>query len=841
MDSSKDKKLNNSTHILPFMKKSLFLDNWRFIQIEPSDLSTIKEIIPLLNHEDDLTEINPVFKSFKVPGTLQSNLAIIEDFNPYFEKNIDRFTPLENKCLILVHPLPELNPSKDYYLEFDWIDTNADIFLDGQKISSSNNAFLKKKIAIPKEISTTLLILILYPHMSYINEELYDFPPIKNPLDRVFVRKPSYNYGWDFSPRTLLIGIGSVEIKEQNDLTIEDIFVYTEDISENKASLNVQWSVQTKFPMSVDFSLEIFFKDTNKSIYKDIIKSELEKGHSQIKFNINLPQVELWWPNGYGKQNLYNLKISTITHDELKETTFGIRKIELVLKDKEKHTFIFKINDTKIWAKGANWVPTDSLLNYSQYKKYQTLLLLAKNANFNMIRIWGGGVVEKEEFYNLCDELGLMIWHDFQFACSVYPQTEEYLENVNSEVRGIIQRLRSHASIVLWNGNNENEWIDFQHYTSSYREEKRIGEKLHHLKMRACEELDPSRPYWRSSPWSPSSEFSFEFDPNSPLEGNRHNWEVWHGLDQPDLKPAQYEHYYNEKGILISEFGIQSLPVQETIDEIFSLENQNNYNEIWKFHNCNMPKIEVNLVKFKEPKNITDFIIYTQAAQAFGLKYAIDTWRERKWQMTGALLWQFNEPWPTICWSLIDYYNRPKMAYWFVKRSFEKVLPVYNAKDHTVSVINDNLETIKGQLTIREYQFPDVLIKETVTDVTINANDLSSLEYQHTQQSEIIYLEFESNVGRSINHTLMKNVVNLQISDPEIKVGYSPASKRLNIVSKEMIFILKLDPSLEPEENYLVIPQNTPYEVLLNKGLLNPTIKTSIWNHPEKSIKVNID
>ncbi|MHA1988334.1 MAG: glycoside hydrolase family 2 protein [Promethearchaeota archaeon] len=822
------------------MKKSLFLDNWRFTQIESSRLSSIKEIIPQIKHADDLTKINPTFQSFNVPGTLQSNLALIEGFNPYFEKNIERFTRLENKCLILVHPIPELDPLKDYYLEFDWIDTNVDVFLDGKRIDSSNNAFLKKRIAIPKGSSTNLLILILYPHMSYVNEEAYDFPPIKNPLDRVFVRRPTYNYGWDFSPRTMLIGIGSVELCEQNDLSIQDIFVYTENISENKASINVQWSVQTKFQMDMDFSLEIFFKDTNKSIYKNKIKSKLDKGYSQIKSKINLPQVKLWWPNGYGKQNLYKLKISTITHDESKETTFGIRKIELVLKDKEKHTFIFKINDTKIWVKGANWVPTDSLLNYSQYNKYETLLLLAKNANFNMIRIWGGGVVEKEDFYNLCDELGLMIWHDFQFACSVYPQTDEYLENVNSEVRGIIQRLRSHVSIVLWNGNNENEWIDFQHYTASYREKKRIGEKFHHLKMRACEELDPSRPYWRSSPWSPSSENSFDFDPNSTLEGNRHNWEVWHGLDQPDLKPPQFEHYYNEKGIFIAEFGIQSLPVQETINEIFSMENQTNFNKIWEFHNCNMPKIEVNLVKFKEPRNITDYIIYTQAAQAFGLKYAIDTWRGRKWQMTGSLIWQFNEPWPTICWSLVDYYNRPKMAYWFVKKSFEKVLPVYSPKDHIIRVINDNLDKIIGQLTIREYTFPNVLIKETVTEISINANDLSSLEFEHAQQTEIIYLEFDSNFGRFMNHILTKNVVDLQISDPEINVDYSPVFKKLNIVSKEIIFILKIDPSLEPEENYIIIPQNTPYEVLLNKDLLTSKIKLSIWNYPEKSINVNI-
>ncbi|MHA1237216.1 MAG: glycoside hydrolase family 2 protein, partial [Candidatus Hodarchaeales archaeon] len=722
------------------MHDLLSLEKWKFAHIESSELKPIKEIIPSLRGDDDLTKFPLNFRPFKVPGTLQSNLSILEGFNPYFEKNSERFSSLENDCLILIHILPKLDHSKEYYLEFDWIDTNADIFLDGKQIGFANNAFLKKKVTIPRSISTPILIVILYPHMSYVNEETYDFPPIKNPIDRVFVRKPTYNYGWDFSPRILLLGIGSVEIKEKRSLTIEDIFVFTEDIFENKADLNIQWSVQSKNNFKVEFSLEIFFKETNESIYKENITHKLEKGHSQIKTKVFLSQVELWWPNGYGKQNLYTLRITGITHEILKETTFGIRKIELLLQDKQRKTFFFKINDTRIWAKGANWVPTDSLLNYSPYEKYQTLLILAKNANFNMIRIWGGGVVEKEEFYNLCDELGLMIWHDFQFACSVYPQTEEYLENVNYEVRGIIKRLRVHPSIVLWNGNNEDEWIDFQHYTQSYREEKRIGEKLHKLKMKACKELDPSRPYWRSSPWSPSSENSFDFDPNSPLEGNRHNWEVWHGLDQPDLKPPQYEHYYNEKGIFISEFGIQSLPVQKTIDEIFSSDNQKHYNEIWEFHNCNMPKIEANLVKFVEPTKISEYIIYSQAAQAFGLKYAIDTWRGRKWQMTGALIWQFNEPWPTICWSMIDYYNRPKMAYWFVKRAFNAILPVYSDKENSVSIINDTLFQIHGQLEIQEYKLPGDLINKALFELTIKANDTSSIEYTPSPEAEIIFL-----------------------------------------------------------------------------------------------------
>ena len=179
---------------------------------------------------------------------------------------------------------------------------------------------------------------------------------------------------------------------------------------------------------------------------------------------------------------------------------------------------------------------------FSKEKKYRKLLTLAKKANFNMIRIWGGGVIERDIFYELCDELGIMIWHDFQFACSVYPEDDLFLAEIENEIRFILKRLRNHPSIVLWCGNNENEWIYYQKFPEHFKNGLGIGYKLHDLKKRLCKQYDPTRPYWRSSPWSMN-----EKDPNSQKEGNCHDWAVWHGL-RFDY-PREFEHYAQNRSV----------------------------------------------------------------------------------------------------------------------------------------------------------------------------------------------------------------------------------------------------------------------------------------------------
>ncbi len=802
--------------------------------VNPSALDEIQTRVSNIRSKSDITRLSLDFKPFKVPGTLQSNLASIEKLNPFYEKNMKFFDVLEQKTLLLISDLPPLDEFKNYILKFEWIDTTANIYLNGNLIGSSNNAFQRKEILLEKTIlkDSNVLILILYPHMNYVDQES-DIPQI-NPIDRVFVRRPAYNYGWDFSTRALLLGIGRVTIEEEVKFNIEDIFIYTSNLTSTEAQIEIEWTCRSQSPFNALYSIGIFFKDN--SITKELIQ-ELQIGKNTTKTQIIVKNPEIWWPNGYGSPNIYSIMIREKTTNTIKSSKFGIRTIELVLEEGSKSVFYFKVNGKRIWARGANWVPTDILQNFSEDKKYQTLLNLAKDGNFNMLRIWGGGVVEKDIFYDLCDELGLMLWHDFNFACSIYPETEDFLINVNGEIREVIQRLRNHPSIILWNGNNENEWIDFQHLTPSYRELRQIGVKLHKIKAQACSDLDPSRPYWRTSPWSPSAETNYEIDPNSPNEGNRHNWEVWHGVGQDRFVPPEYEHYYNEQGKFITEYGIQSLPSEQTIEKIFSEETKKKPNEIWEFHNCDLEKLNINLRKFGKPSDIKEWILYSQIAQASAMKFAIDTWRSRKWNIGGCLIWQYNEPWPTICWSLIDYYNFPKISYWFVKRAYAPLLPIFDPKKEQIVVINDTFHLTMGSLRIVELRFPDVILKSTKTEILIEPNSKAVKSYIIDPNSELIYLEFISTKQKVTNYCLLKDPKELEIPNPliNLKIGKNPY--KLILLSDKIAFVTKIDFTLNLKDNFVLIIPNEPCSIEATSPIKRSEIKISVWIHPEKIIQ----
>ncbi|MHA1974502.1 MAG: beta-mannosidase [Candidatus Hodarchaeales archaeon] len=814
------------------------LQTWQFAIVKIEKLNEIRKKISEVTQEEKLKYLDLTFREFKIPGTLQSNLARLEDLKPYFEKNMEYFSSLENDGLLLICKLPKLELDNDYTLKFRWIDTNADIYLNGIKISSSSNAFIDKTIFVPKDILTNsnLLVVLLYPHLIFVDKDT-DLP-MHSPADRVFVRRPIYNYGWDFAPRVLLLGIGETFI-EKKTLFVRNIFVQTKTIKENEAELEVEWEVESDLDQEVNFIIEIMEESCKEVIQKIELATKLKNNYSKHKVNLKISNAKFWWPNEYGDPNLYLVRIAVKDSGYFKETSFGIRTVELVLKEKDKNIFIFKINGVKLWAKGANWVPTDILTNFSEEAKYRKLLEMAKSANFNMLRVWGGGVVESDDFYNICDELGIMLWHDFQFACSVYPETKEYLANVEKEIKSIILRLRNHPCIVLWNGNNENEWKDFEHFTPIFRKESGLGEKLHHLKQRLCKELDPSRPYWRSSPWSPTSETDYEFDPNSPEEGNRHNWEVWHGKDQPNFQPPEYEHYYEERGKFVTEYGIQSLPTRSTITKIFSTKTRQQPNDVWEFHNCVFDKIKVNMKKMGEPKDIDEWILFSQAAQAFGMKYAIDIWRARKWDMAGSLIWQFNEPWPTICWSLIDYFDNPKMSYFFVKRAFSPILPVFDPISNTITVINDTLKDIEGKLTIKEYSFSSDEIQRSEYNIEIKANSKTCINFNTHSESDIVNLSFQGQGSKYNNFTLLRDPAKLQIPEPELKVSFDIRNNTLMISSQTLAFVIQIDPNLEPEDNFIIVFPDETVKISIKNPPNNNKCLIKVWSYPAKLISLN--
>lgn len=814
----------------------LKLTNWYLFK---TDLAKKEYVLNKIKEKNTIKSVQLQIKPFKVPGTLQSNIIKELGLDPYYEKNMQRLDLLENQAALLMCEFSLNDNIQDCYFIFEHIDTISEIFLNGNLIGKTANAHISHKIMISPSFlkkGKNLLSLFLSPAIAFVDNNA-SLPDIK---DRVFVRRPTYNYGWDFAPRAVLLGIGNVKLYMKDEISLTNAFVFTDNCSEEKADLGLEWTTETNHDAQLEFILTIKNLMTDEIIYSEQFSQFLRRGGNNCKKTISIERPNLWWPNGYGNQPLYELKLIEKATGVSINTKFGVRKIRLLLENNNDHSFIFEINNKKIWAKGANWVPTDALTNYSEEKKYRELLSMAKDANFNMIRIWGGGVVEKNTFYDLCDELGIIVWHDFQFACSVYPETKEYLENVENEITHILKRLRNHPSIVLWCGNNENEWIYFHNYNEDYREETKPGEKLHQMKRRCCEQLDWTRPYWRSSPWSPSSEESFSFDPNSQKEGNCHDWFVWHGVGQPNSEPPEFEYYAKNKAKFITEFGIQSLPVKETIDRLFSPVTQSAPNDVWEFHNCDLHKIKVNMEKFGQPKTIDEWILYTQAAQAFGLKFAIENWRSRKFMTAGSLIWQLNEPWPTICWSLVDYYNRPKMAYWFVKRAYEPLIVLQDYETGKIIIVNDYDKEIKGTLFLQEYTLEGKLLTQNRYSISIGANDTYELEVnsETLSKGDFRWIKFSNEHFFTENLVFPCDPIEVDFPDPNISAILEREKQILTLQSEKLAFVVELPLEYEPNDNYFHLIPQISKQIKLNRLPKNSIIDISIWKYKKKSVVI---
>jgi beta-mannosidase len=430
-----------------------------------------------------------------------------------------------------------------------------------------------------------------------------------------------------------------------------------------------------------------------------------------------LPNPALWWPHGYGEQALYDLDISLWRGDTRLDTfrdRVGIRTVKLDQShDPDEvgtQNFTLVVNGVPIFAKGANWIPADLLNGRVNRARYAELLRLLVEANGNMLRVWGGGQYEQDDFYRLADEMGVMIWHDFMFSCALYPDDDaQFVHEVRIETEYQLRRLRNRASVVLWVGNNENDWIeDMRHWEQPGHDFG--GKRLYHEVLpEVVARLDPSRPYWPSSPYGGN-------DHNSAECGDRHNWCAWHGQVQPrhfgeepqrDWSPygVSYRRYAEDKARFISEFGLHALPVFETLRRNVPASEHTFGSPDLLFRNKDDPKNKGDMLMLAHtglPKDLPEYIDFSMICQAEGLKFAVEHYRRRKFHCSGTLIWQWNDCWPGLTWSLLDYYAFPKAGYFFVKRAFAPVMASFKDEpDGSVSLwlVNDTLSPLDDALT----------------------------------------------------------------------------------------------------------------------------------------------
>ena len=472
------------------------------------------------------------------------------------------------------------------------------------------------------------------------------------------LRKAHCMFGWDWGPRLPDAGIWrDIRILGIKTARIRDVYVVQHHES-GKVTLEVSTHV-TEITGSAPVSVKVTAPDGT------VFTAQGE--HALIE--IENPQ--LWWPNGLGQQPLYQVEVTLGEGLDSWCKRVGLRTLTVTRKkDQWGESFSHCVNGVNVFAMGADYIPEDNLLPRVNPQRTRRLLEDAKAANMNCVRVWGGGYYPEDYFYDTCDELGLLVWQDFMFACAVYNLTEDFEENIRAEFVDNIRRLRHHASLALWCGNNEMEqFVACGEWVSS------LGQKADYIKMyeyiipKILKQEDPQTFYW---PASPSSGGSFD-EPQDPNRGDVHYWDVWHGL-----KP--FTDYRNYLFRYVSEFGFQSFPCMETIESFTAPEDRNVFSYVMEKHQRNASAngriVSYLSQMYLYPGKLTDLVYASQLLQAQAMQYGVEHWRRNRndEHCMGAVVWQLNDCWPVASWASIDYFGRWKALHYYEKRFFAPVL-----------------------------------------------------------------------------------------------------------------------------------------------------------------------
>ncbi|MDR3609343.1 MAG: glycoside hydrolase family 2 TIM barrel-domain containing protein [Ignavibacteriaceae bacterium] len=586
------------------------------------------------------------------------------------------------------------NNSKPVFIKFDGVDTISDIFLNDIKIGSTQNMFCSYEFDITsllKRKRNELLVRFASPYTySLALENKYGKLPVSLNSQRVYIRKAQYSFGWDWGPSLATSGLWKdVSLCQKEDALISHFTFNTISVSDKKGSVELKADIEN--PLNKNLKLVIILSH-DKYKYERVI----ELNNNEILYNFDVPDPSLWWPNGYGNPSLYDLNLQLYENKYLfdeKIAKVGIRTIELQLNDNDKNTFRLIVNRRKIFARGVNWIPADLFLPRVTEDKYRRLLGYAKNGNMNIVRVWGGGFYENNIFYELCDELGLLVWNDFMFACAAYPEYPEFIDNVSEEFRQNIRRLQNHPSLAVWCGNNENEWNWAREQGSSYK--VMPGYKIYHqILPDILSSIDPQRPYWPSSP------FGFDDYPNSEISGNRHQWELWSMWKDYNRAPE-------DNSLFITEFGFQAPANQPTLEEAIPEKDRNVQSRIFEFHN---KQVEGNERLFRYLSahlpvltQWKDFIYLTQLNQGLALKTCLQHWRANYPVTNGTIIWQLNDCWPVTSWAVVDSNLIPKQSFYHVKNIFSRQIIYFNKKGESIEIIllNNSLEVFRGRVKIQ--------------------------------------------------------------------------------------------------------------------------------------------
>jgi len=657
-----------------------------------------------------------------VPGNVEMDLMRTGKLPPlYYSTNTLEAQKLENHHFWYFAEF-ELD-NTDVYLDFEGIDTVADIYINGSLAATTDNMFLSYPVKGNFRTGQNEVVVHLKPVC--IEARKYDLPMSSNALkynyDSLFIRKASHMYGWDIMPRIVSAGIWKpVTVKPVKKDRIRDVFLFPTSVNTGARTANMRFALNTQ--LSGDFAREYSVR-VHGSCRDSSFRYESPLWHTDTQHTFSISGAYFWWPKNYGDPDLYDTTVELYHGEELCDSLtlrVGIRTVKLhnreMISEKDRGEFCFEVNGKRIFVMGTNWVPLDAL-HSNDINRVDEAMAMIGDIGCNMIRCWGGNAYESDRFFELCDEMGIMVWQDFAMGCAVYPQDDEFAARLKEEAVFQIKRLRNHASIVLWAGDNE---CDYSYQWAGIRRDPNENMLTRQILKKACEVHDYTRPFLPSSPYM--SEKTFR--ENLRMQED-HLW-----------GPRDYfksEYYKNTDTHFASEMGYHGFPSVKSLKkflanpEVLFKEDGSPTDEylvhaaspeLSKYgtyaYRIRLAYTQVETLFGQAEPNLDDFVKQSQISQAEAKKYFIEKFRIKKWDRTGIIWWNLLDGWPQVSDAVVDYYYSKKLAYHFIKRSQQPVCLMFDEP------VNFRI----GLFGVNDLQ-KDAAVEYTVTDVLADKQVLS--------------------------------------------------------------------------------------------------------------------
>ena len=813
------------------------------------------------NHDHGLSP--SLWYEAEVPGSVQHDLVrlgILPD--PFYGTNEAEVQWVEEENWDFKKTFTLTSDQLQYdaaLLFLEGLDTHADVFLNGSRILRSENMFLGHKIPVKsllKEGENKLYIRFYSPIAMMMPARAsfgVDYPAGNDHREEklsVYNRKAPYHFGWDWGIRIVQMGIWKpLSMIFYNDARIEDYYVKQHTITDQLARIENQIEVCSISDEPFNATLSVEYSTgggRSRTVQQQVV---ISKGKNSLSLPLEIADPQLWMPVNMGEQHLYDFTTRLMVEEKViaeKKVRTGLRSVRLVQEEEAQgRTFYFEVNGIPIFAKGSNYIPGEIFTSQQDEAYYTKIFDHLAGANMNFVRVWGGGIYENEAFYREADERGILVWQDFIFGCVPYPSDVTFLANVREEAIYNIKRLRNHASLAFWCGNNEVEeglrhWGWQKDYPAGVMEEwfKGYDTTFRELLPSLVKEHDGTRSYIHGSPYN-----SNWGNPEKFAASDVHDWGLWYG-------ELPFEAMADRLPRFASEFGFQSFPEMKTIRTFATPDQWSLESEVMKVHQ--KASTGNSLIKkymdmyYREPQDFEDFVYLGLVMQGNGMEESVEAMRRGRPYCMGALYWQINDSWPVVSWSSIDYYDNWKAQHYRMRDVFAplalgvelkgEVLNYYTMSDY-LQDSNDLLLTLqvidftKG----KRKEFSEKINAAANTSQIVKRFRLSDLVTEAEKSHTLIHAFLTDSKGKIISTKdhffYWPNKLDLPMTEVKTKVNYADGKYTVTLTSKKLakdVFIEIPIQGAQLSDNFIDLLPGEKRTIVITSPLLKAADKTPV-------------